>query len=150
MGVSGSGKTTVGEHLAAALGIPFLDADDFHPAANVAKMKAGIPLTDEDRAPWLEILAAKLKETPAFVLACSALKAKYREVLQAAVPDMKIAFLNGSPELIHERLVHRGQHFMPASLLDSQFSALEVPTDAIRLDIAEPVETIVARILSQL
>ncbi|BCU79315.1 gluconokinase [Luteolibacter sp. LG18] len=150
MGVSGSGKTTVGLQLAGALGIPFLDADDFHPPANVAKMRSGVPLTDEDRAPWLAILAGKLRETPGCVLACSALKDAYRQVLVEAVPDLKVFFLDGSPDLIRQRLEGRAGHFMPASLLESQFSTLEAPKNAIRLDIAEPVDTIVARILFHL
>ncbi|MFD0893670.1 gluconokinase [Luteolibacter ambystomatis] len=151
MGVSGSGKTTVGLRLADALGIAFLDADDFHPPANVAKMHAGIPLTDDDRAPWLAILAEKLRSTTGgCVLACSALKDAYRQILTAAVPDLRLFFLDGPPALIRHRLEGRSGHFMPASLLDSQFSTLEPPKDAIRLDIAEPVEIIVARILSHL
>lgn len=150
MGVSGSGKTTIGEALARVAGIVFLDADDFHPPANVAKMRAGIPLTDEDREPWLAALAAKLQATPGFILACSALKERYRDVLKAAVPDLKVFFLDGSPETIRLRMEARAGHFMPPGLLESQISTLEPPKNAIRLDIAEPVDTLVARILSAL
>jgi gluconokinase len=150
MGVSGSGKTTVGQHLAVRLGAQFLDADDFHPASNVEKMRNGVPLTDADRAPWLASLAETLKETPSFVLACSALKAAYREVLQEAAPDMRIVLLDGTPQLIRERLGARAGHFMSPTLLESQFATLEIPEGAIRLDIDAPVETIVARIYNQL
>lgn len=150
MGVSGSGKTTVGQRLAVKLGAKFLDADDFHPAANVEKMRNGIALTDADRAPWLASLAETLKETPSFVLACSALKAGYREVLQDAVPDMRVVWLDGTAELIRQRLGARAGHFMSPTLLESQFATLEIPDDAIRLDIDAPVETLVARIYQQL
>ena len=126
MGVSGSGKTTSGIALAAALGVPFLDADDLHPASNVAKMAAGIALTDDDRMPWLALVGAELAVASAgLVIACSALKRVYREAILAAAPSTRFVFLDGSRELLESRVQHRNGHFMPASLLDSQLAALE-------------------------
>ncbi len=140
MGVSGSGKTTVAQALAQATGGIALDADDFHPKENKAKMSAGIPLTDDDRWPWLDRLNAELRARgsqgkPLF-LACSALKQKYRDRLVAGLPDARIVYLKGSRELIAARLALRKGHFMPAALLDSQFAALEEPKDALVLDIS--------------
>lgn len=138
MGVSGCGKTTVGKRLAEETGAVFLDADDFHPAANLAKMAAGQPLTDEDRQPWLAIVAEKIRtlaDAP-FVLACSALRESYRQQLLAACPGMKIIHLHGSRELLLERLQKRQGHFMPASLLDSQLATLEPPAAALTLNVA--------------
>lgn len=150
MGVSGSGKSTVGALLAKRLGWPFFDADEYHPPANVAKMKAGTPLTDEDRWPWLEKLNGLLKEKRDAVLACSALKQVYRERLTAGLPASRIVFLKGEKKLIRERLATRQHKYMPASLLDSQFATLEPPADAIAVDIAQDpaacVEAIVARL----
>lgn len=126
MGVSGSGKTTVGIALAAALGVPFLDADDLHPVANVAKMAAGVALTDDDRMPWLALVGAELASAPAgLVIACSALKRLYREAILAAEPAVRFVFLEGSRALLESRVQHRHGHFMPASLLDSQLATLE-------------------------
>ena len=145
MGVSGSGKTTVGSALAARLGLRFVDADDLHPAANVEKMAAGIPLTDEDRWPWLDAVGAVLADGPV-VVACSALRRVYRDRLRAAAPALRLVYLHGSRELLAERMGHR-DHFMPVALLDSQLATLEVPgpdEDAIALDIAAPVDAIVA------
>jgi carbohydrate kinase (thermoresistant glucokinase family) len=138
MGVSGCGKTTVGKRLAEETGAVFLDADDFHPAANLAKMAAGQPLTDEDRQPWLAMIAEKIRtlaDAP-FVLACSALRESYRQQLLAACPGMKIIHLHGSRELLLERLQKRQGHFMPASLLDSQLATLEPPAAALTLNVA--------------
>jgi gluconokinase len=150
MGVAGSGKSTVGRKLAEALRGTFLDADDFHPPANVAKMRAGQPLDDADRAPWLDALAEQLGERRGepVVLACSALKESYRRRLQAAAPNLILVFLDGDPATIRRRLEERGGHFMPPSLLDSQLQTLETPSDALRLDISEPVDVLVARILA--
>lgn len=150
MGVAGTGKTTVGRKLAETLGGTFLDADDFHPPENVAKMRAGLPLDDVDRVPWLDALAEALK-SPAkspVVLACSALKEIYRERLLAAAPDLILVFLDGDPALIRQRMEERADHFMPPTLLESQLQTLEAPENALCLDIAEPVDVLVARILA--
>lgn len=132
MGVSGAGKSTIGPLLAEALGMAFADADAFHPAANIAKMSAGTPLTDEDRGPWLDAIGRHMAERAAsgapVVVACSALKRAYRDRLRAAVPGLRFVYLEGSKALIGERLAARTGHFMPAGLLDSQFAALEDPT----------------------
>jgi len=144
MGVSGSGKSTVARMLARATGGQWLDADDFHPAPNRAKMGAGIPLTDEDRQPWLDRLNAELRAAAAqsrpVFLACSALKQKYRDRLAAGLPQVRFVYLKGSRELIGSRLALRKQHFMPASLMDSQFADLEEPVDAIVLDVSRREE----------
>ena len=126
MGVSGSGKTTVGIALAAALDVPFRDADDLHPAANVAKMAAGIALTDDDRMPWLALVGAELAAAPGgLVIACSALKKVYRRAILAAAPAVRFVFLDGSRGLLESRVQFRQGHFMPAALLDSQLATLE-------------------------
>ena len=128
-GVSGSGKTTVGALLAGRLGWLFADADDFHPAANVAKMRAGIPLTDEDRWPWLRAIAAWMDDAIArgesAVVTCSALKRRYRDVLLAGRPEARLVFLSVDRELLERRLAARHGHFFPQQLLDSQLAALE-------------------------
>jgi len=145
MGVSGSGKTTVGEGIAAALGVPFVDGDDLHPAANVAKMAAGVPLTDEDRAPWLDAVGARLAEGPV-VIACSALRRAYRDRLRAAAPDLALVYLRVDRGVLARRLKRRPDHFMPASLLDSQLATLERPDGdehAVVLDAARPVAEVV-------
>jgi len=145
MGVSGCGKSTVGEALAAACGWPFLDADDFHPSANVAKMAAGTPLTDEDRWPWLDRLAAELGSILArggsAVLACSALKQAYRDRLAppAIASRVRFAWLKGDPVTIGARLASRRHRYMPPTLLASQFATLEEPREAIVVDVREPV-----------
>ena len=152
MGVSGSGKTTVGLALAAALGVPFCDADDLHPAANVAKMAAGIALTDDDRMPWLALVGAELAAASAgLVIACSALKRHYREAILAAAPSTRFVFLDGSRELLEARMQRRLGHFMPGSLLDSQFATLEPlaadePGQRIPLDEHPTVTSIVAHL----
>jgi gluconokinase len=131
MGVSGSGKTTTGESLARELGWPFRDADSFHPPANIEKMSKGIPLTDEDRWPWLAAIAAWLDERrirgEPGIVSCSALKRKYRRLLLDGRPDVRLIYLEGEMPLISRRMARRLNHFMPASLLESQFEALEEP-----------------------
>lgn len=141
MGVAGSGKSTIGELLAERMGVEYADADEFHPPANVAKMSAGEPLTDEDRWPWLEAIARWLAghEAAGAVVTCSALKRSYRDVLRSGAPDAVFLFLDGSRELMAERVGGRAHHFMPAELVDSQFETLEPPDGderAIRADAA--------------
>lgn len=127
MGVSGSGKSTVGGLLAERLGVPYAEADDFHPAANIAKMSAGHPLDDTDRAPWLDAIAAWIAQRGGRggVVSCSALRRRYRDQLRTGTPDLFFLHLDGPPELIASRLAARMQHFMPSGLLRSQFDALE-------------------------
>jgi carbohydrate kinase (thermoresistant glucokinase family) len=131
MGVAGAGKSTVGAALAEALGCAFADADEFHPPANIAKMRAGTPLTDADRQSWLAAIAARIDEWRAAgksgVIACSALKRAYRRIVIGDRPEVRLAYLKGDPALIRQRLKTRQHHFMPASLLDSQFETLEEP-----------------------
>lgn len=150
MGVSGSGKTTIGRALAQRLGWRFRDADDFHPPANVEKMRAGRPLDDHDRGPWLDRLNALLRHDLAkghpVVLACSALKQHYRDRLSAKVPGTLYVHLSGSFELIAGRLHGRRHAYMPADLLRSQFETLEVPDEALTMDVALTVEEIVEAI----
>jgi gluconokinase len=127
MGVSGSGKSTVGGLLAERLGVPYAEADDFHPPANIAKMSAGHPLDDTDRAPWLDAIAGWIAAhgDHGGVVSCSALRRRYRDRLRAAAPGLFFLHLDGPPDLIASRLAARMQHFMPSGLLDSQFEALE-------------------------
>lgn len=153
MGVSGSGKSTIGQALSARTNLPFFDADDYHPEANVTKMAAGHPLNDDDRQPWLETLAALLKKQTTngqgAILACSALKASYRSILEQYLREKPLfIYLKGSPELISARIQARTGHFMPPALLASQFSALEEPRDALLVDIDQSIEQIVADILA--
>jgi gluconokinase len=147
MGVSGCGKTSVGLALAQKLHARFVDADDLHPAANKAKMSAGIPLNDDDRWPWLEAVASNLEEQGSIIVACSALKTVYRERILAAAPGTVFIHLNGSREVLAERLGNRKGHFMPASLLDSQLAILE-PLGPLEpgfvVDIDQPVSAIVS------
>ncbi len=154
MGVSGSGKSTVGELLARALGLPFYDADDFHSAANVAKMRGGTPLTDDDRRDWLAALATGLRTWQAAgggVLACSALKEKYRVELQAAVSEpIRWVVLNGDRELLAARLRARAGHYMGVGLLDSQLADFENPTYGLHLPIGAPAEDLVRQIMARL
>ncbi|QDU28808.1 Thermoresistant gluconokinase [Anatilimnocola aggregata] len=155
MGVSGSGKTTVGKLLAADLDWQFVDADDFHPTANVEKMRHGLPLNDDDRLPWLNSLREYLEGADSrgksLVLACSALKHNYRDYLRADRPEVvRFVYLHGSPELIAKRQAERRGHFMPPGLLQSQFETLEPPVDAIRVDITPAPEIIAERILREL
>jgi len=147
MGVAGVGKTTIGEPLARALGWRFLDADDYHPPENVAKMKAGIPLQDADRWPWLGRLNRELKELENAVLACSALKQSYRERLAQGIPDFTVVYLHGSAALIRARLEARQHRYMPAALLDSQLATLEPPARAIAIDVDAPLEDCLSAIL---
>ena len=153
MGVSGSGKTTVGRLLASRLGWRFVDADDYHPAANVARLRAGIPLTDADRRPWLERLETLVDDACArgesLVLACSALKHAYRDYLREGT-CVTFVFLEGSEALIQERLRQRRGHFMNPALLHSQFETLEPPADAVRVAIDSPPEQIAAEIARRL
>ena len=149
MGVSGSGKTTIGKKLAEKLGWPFFDADDFHPRENVAKMVAGIPLNDQDRAGWLAALSKLIQqETSAGnsgVLACSALKESYRQVLSCG--QVRFVYLKGTYELILARMASRGGHFMKPAMLVSQFATLEEPSSALTVDISLPEDEIVQAIL---
>lgn len=150
MGVSGSGKSTVGAALAALLGLPFMDGDDLHPQANIQKMSQGIPLNDEDRWPWLERVGAWLHSHPGGgVVACSALKRSYRDAILADCPTALFAHCTGSRELLEQRMRNRGEHFMPVKLLDSQFDTLEVPTPdepARSFDITESPVVLAGRI----
>lgn len=150
MGVSGCGKSTIGRPLAERLGYPFLDADEFHPPENVAKMAAGIPLTDTDRQPWLELLNAKLRVQDNAVLACSALKESYRRTLSQGLADCRFVHLRGSIELIRARLQERQHRYMPASLLESQFATLEPPQDAIEVDVSQAPDACLRAIESRL
>jgi beta-N-acetylhexosaminidase len=154
MGVSGSGKSTVGERLADALQVPFVDGDDLHPDANKAKMAGGTPLEDADRWPWLALVGEAMAQSPdGIVVACSALKRTYRDAIRAKAPDALFVYLEGSVELLRERIGNRIGHFMPAALLDSQLATLEVPAAderAITTDVAaaldETISSLVARI----
>jgi gluconokinase len=154
MGVTGAGKTTVGRRVAADLGAAYLDADDFHPSANVEKMRAGTPLTDHDRSPWLARLNAALRERAArgesVVLACSALKAAYRDALLRDVPESRLVYLRGSRETIAARLAGRRGHYMNPGLLDSQFAALEEPPEAIVVDVDAEPATVAAAVRAAL
>lgn len=150
MGVSGAGKSTVGRALAERLGYPFLDADEFHPPENVAKMASGTPLTDADRTPWLDALNRRLGGMPDAVLACSALKASYRERLAQGLADCRFVHLRGSIDVIRKRLAVRQHRYMPASLLESQFATLEPPRDAIEVDIAADIPACVEAIAARL
>ncbi|MFE0454237.1 gluconokinase [Streptomyces sp. NPDC058914] len=127
MGVAGTGKTTIGPLLAARLGVPYAEGDDFHPQANIAKMSAGTPLTDEDRWPWLDAIGTWAQERAGLggVVSCSALKRSYRDRLRAAAPDLVFVHLAGDRALIEDRMSHRQGHFMPTALLDSQFATLQ-------------------------
>lgn len=153
MGVTGAGKTTVGSLLALQLGCEFLDADDLHTESNVEKMRRGVPLSDEDRRPWLELLRARIARQDAagrgLVLACSALKEDYRKILTAA-PSVEFVYLKGSPELIAQRLSGRREHFADAKILARQFADLEEPNSALVFDIAADPDGIVNQIRGKL
>ena len=157
MGVSGSGKSTIAAALAKRLGWSYEDGDRFHPANNVTKMSAGQPLTDEDRLPWLRAIASEIDRVAAakthIVIACSALKRVYRDILVHGRPDTRIVYLQGSRELIAARLAARKNHFMPPGLLDSQFAALEEPRadeNPVIVGIGASVDTIVNEVVGRL
>ncbi|MDZ7823545.1 MAG: gluconokinase [Ahrensia sp.] len=155
MGVAGSGKSSVGVGVAEAIGGTYIDGDDFHPQANIAKMASGQPLTDEDRWPWLEIVANALaRQQGISLVGCSALKKAYRNfITKKAGEAVQFIYLDGSKELIAARMKARQGHFMPTSLLDSQFAALEVPSDAenhIKIDISGTSEQVIALVVNAL
>jgi len=155
MGVSGCGKSTVGQQLAAALNVEFLEGDLLHPAENVARMAAGIALTDDDRRGWLETLAGRIGNARAnavgLVVSCSALKRSYRDILRKGAPDLLFVHLQGSPELLAARMNSRPGHYMPASLLESQLATLEMPgpdENAQTFDTALPASAIVTAVVA--
>ena len=157
MGVSGSGKSTIAEGVAQRKGWTMLEGDTFHPAANVEKMSHGIPLVDEDRWPWLRAIAAEMETRRAggesIIVTCSALKRSYRDILHGNRPDVLLAYLRGSKELISRRLAARTGHFMPAALLESQFATLEEPgpdENPIVVSIDQPPDAIVDELLRKL
>lgn len=156
MGVSGSGKSLIGAAFARALGVDFVEGDQYHSAENVQRMKAGIPLTDKDREQWLRSLAARLREAKdagtGVVMACSALKRSYRDMLRASAKEVRFVFLRGERTLIAQRLAGRTGHYMPASLLESQLATLEEPSpdeDAWVIDITESPENLVAALVAR-
>jgi gluconokinase len=156
MGVAGSGKSLIGATLARELGVRFVEGDEYHSAENVARMAAGIPLTDADRADWLRALAVRIGEAAGagvgLVVACSALRRSYRDILRSAAPDLQILFLKGPQHLIAERLAGRRGHYMPLSLLDSQLATLEEPApeeNACVADIDQAPRAIVDQLLAR-
>jgi len=156
MGVAGSGKTLIGAALAHALDVEFVEGDEFHSEQSIAKMSAGIPLTDADRAEWLRTLAFRLRvhrrAGTGIVVTCSALKRAYREVLRGGAKDIHFIFLKGPRDLISQRLASRGGHFMPASLLDSQLATLEEPTpdeNAWVCDVTKPPAEIITDLVTR-
>jgi gluconokinase len=156
MGVSGCGKTVIGSALARSLGVEFVEGDDFHPEDNVKRMASGIALTDEDRTPWLQSIAARLRTAKyagaGLVVSCSALKRSYRDVLRAEAGELRFIFLKGKRALIAERLAGRSGHFMPPSLLDSQFAALDEPAPdegAWECDVRESPAELVAALVAR-
>jgi gluconokinase len=155
MGVAGTGKTTIGPLLAARLGVPYAEGDDFHPLANITKMSAGIPLDDDDRRPWLDAIGAWAHGRAGLggVVSCSALKRSYRDQLRTTAPELVFVHLAGDREVIEDRMSHRQRHFMPATLLDSQFAMLQ-PLQAdeagVVVDVSGSPEEITARAVSAL
>jgi gluconokinase len=156
MGVCGSGKSLVGAALAQALGIEFVEGDRFHPSQNVARMSAGIPLTDADRAGWLSAIGARLAEAEraglGLVVSCSALKRSYRDLLRRSGGALQFIYLRGARELLAERLTRRVGHFMPPSMLDGQLATLEEPSadeGAWVCDVAEPLDVLVAALAAR-
>ena len=154
MGVSGCGKSSVGEALSGLLGMPYVDGDGLHPSQNVAKMAAGVPLEDEDRWPWLDLVAGVLRDQAPGIVGCSALKRRYRDRIRAgAGGGVVFAHLSGSRDLIWSRMAARQGHYMPVSLLDSQFAALEAPegeADAFAVSIDQATEEIAAEIAAEI
>lgn len=153
MGVSGSGKTTIGMKLSKKIGIHFFDGDDFHPKKNIEKMKKGIPLSTGDRKPWLNILATKIEEwhsNNGAILACSALKENYRSILTSKYKDIIWVFLSGTQNLIEERLKNRQDHYMKSDLLNSQFDDLEIPAYGIHVNISKSTDKIIDEITLKL
>ncbi len=153
MGISGSGKTTIGKMLSAAIQCSFLEGDSLHSKVNIEKMSHGIPLTDSNRAPWLAAIRGRIldsiKSEKSLVVVCSALKQKYRDFLDEGI-SITWVYLKGSEELIRSRMEHRSGHFMKTDMLASQFAALEEPSDAIVVDISSPPSAIVEKIQAQL
>lgn len=156
MGVSGSGKSLIGASLARELGTDFVEGDDYHPPENVRRMSSGIPLTDEDRVGWLRALAARIREAKdagtGLVMTCSALKRSYRDVLRTEADELRFVFLQGPRALIAERLAGRRGHFMPPSLLDSQFATLEQPSpdeEAWVCDVRESPDALVTALVAR-
>lgn len=153
MGVSGCGKSTFGQALAAALGLAFSDGDDLHPAANISKMAAGQPLSDADRAPWLAQVGQHLAADGGRVIACSALKRAYRDSIRSHAPDAVFVHLHGARDILAARMTTRPGHFMPAALLDSQLATLELPAPderAVQVDIALPPQGQLAEVMAAL
>jgi gluconokinase len=156
MGVTGSGKSLIGAALARALGIDFVEGDEYHPAENVERMSSGVPLTDDDRVRWLRSLAARIREAKdagtGLVMSCSALKRSYRNVLRAEAGELRFVFLRGPRALLAERIASRRGHFMPPSLLDSQLATLEEPSPdehAWACDISESPQGLVAALVAR-
>ncbi len=154
MGVSGCGKTSIGKSLAEQLGWDFYDADDFHPPENIEKMAGGTPLDDSDRVPWLatlhDLISFSLKANKPGVLACSALKERYRRQLMEGTDGVRLVYLKGSYDLIWSRMATRKEHYMQPEMLQSQFDALEEPTNALTIDISKPLDEILFNILEQI
>ncbi|WP_180966971.1 gluconokinase [Cohaesibacter celericrescens] len=157
MGISGTGKSTLGRQIAEHLGVPFVEGDDFHSPQNVSKMAAGQPLTNEDRQPWLASLASAMSDwaskNETRVVSCSALRKQYRDCFRSAASDLRFLFLDGSLDLVRQRMQQRDNHFMPAELVESQMETLEYPvdeTDVIRLDVSRPTKELVDDAVSAL
>ena len=154
MGVSGTGKSTIGKLLSDRTGWTFYDADDFHPLTNIIKMQGGIPLTDEDRLPWLlklkRLIADTIDSDLQGILACSALKSKYRQILQNNRSEVRFIYLRGDYDCIQSRVLRRTGHFMSSDLLRSQFDTLEEPKNAIEVDVSHTPQAIVEEILEQI
>jgi len=154
MGVSGAGKTAVGESLAERLGWPFVDGDDLHPASNIRKMTAGVPLTDEDRFPWLQKIRDAIVEHTgsgrSAIVACSALKRTYRKLLLQGQPDTRLVYLRGTPAVLEHRLSERRGHFFDPNLLVSQLETMEEPNNAVVVDVDAELEAVVEAVATAL